>query len=114
MEYLEVAQNAGEQLSLLGESLSVTDDAIEVDGSLAVAGVRQAIHDRPIIDVEIFYSNIFDSRDGIEVYPIDALDRPVQVESGNLDDDYLKAAVSAVFVARATGKLISRQRDKPQ
>lgn len=107
MTYLEVAPNSGEQLSLLGEELLVTDDAILYDGSIAISGVRKFIHDHPIVDIEIFYSNFVDPKAGIEVYPLDSLDKPVHIKPAhsNLEDSYLKSAVSAVFVARALGKL---------
>lgn len=107
MKTLEICENTAEQLSLLGESLEVTDDAIIDSNSLACAGVRRVGFDDVVIDFEIFRSEQTRAHQGdLEVYPLDGRNDPLAIETNGsscINDQELKALVSSVLVARALG-----------
>lgn len=109
----------GEQMSLLGENIVVTDEAIipdEIigDGELVRAsnasyGARVMRGDNPILDVEIFTSDHQAAGQTLEVYPLDGRDKPVVVELPRYysREDVIPGAVRAVLVAKALGQIES-------
>lgn len=108
MNALEICKNTGEQLSLLGEKLVVTDNAIIDSNSLARAGVRRVGFCGAVVDFEIFDSGQTRAHEGdLEVYPLDGRNDPIPVEANGASytsDEELRALVSSVLVARALGQ----------
>lgn len=106
MSPLEICGATGEQLSLLGEGLVVTNDAILDDASMAFAGVRCTQFNGSVVDFEVFESEITRGDGDLEVYPLDGRNNPIPIEANRtscISDQELKTLVSSVLVARAFG-----------
>lgn len=94
----------GEQLTLTGDMLEVTMDAV-LDNSLATDGVRITRKDEPALDVEVFGYRSKQDED-LEVYPLDGHEMPVEVRVLAFQDTkaILNGLVQSVLVARSLGQ----------